>query len=276
MRASIISSAAGSTPPAIVPVTVAAAASIESKAHSIVATAGGFGREPHRDPRRDAHRALRADEAAPEVVAGLVGREAAEPGDGAVGEHDVDREHVRRRDARREAVRAAGVGRDVAADRAGLLRRRIGRVVQARGATTARVRSRLSTPGSTHATRACGSTSRTRFIWVVTITSGSSSGVAPPASPVPLPRATNGRPWRRAMRTAAATSSADRGQHTATALPSLTPASRRVQRELERLGARTGRDRAPRADRRGARREVRCTRGLRRAASQVRYARRPR
>ena len=29
------------------------------------------------------------------------------------------------------------------------------------------------------------------------MTSGSSSGVAPPASPVPLPRATNGRPWRR-------------------------------------------------------------------------------
>ena len=33
---------------------------------------------------------------------------------------------------------------------------------------------------------------------VVTITSGSSTGVAPPASPVPLPRATNGRPWRAA------------------------------------------------------------------------------
>ena len=58
------------------------------------------------------------------------------------------------------------------------------------------------------------------------MTTGSPSGVAPPARPVPLPRATNGRPWRRATRTAAATSSADSGQHTATASPSATPASR--------------------------------------------------
>ena len=47
-----------------------------------------------------------------------------------VGEDDVDRQDVRGRDARREAVRTAGVRRDVAADRAGLLRRRIRRVVQ--------------------------------------------------------------------------------------------------------------------------------------------------
>ena len=59
-----------------------------------------------------------------------------------------------------------------------------------------RLRSRLSTPGSTHATRSSASTSSTRFSWVVTITTGSSTGVAPPASPVPLPRATNGRSWR--------------------------------------------------------------------------------
>ena len=66
MRASIISSAAGNTPPAIVPVTVDDAASIESNAHSIVATAGGSGMsrtatrvvipivpsEPTKQPRR--------------------------------------------------------------------------------------------------------------------------------------------------------------------------------------------------------------------------------
>ena len=40
----------------------------------------------------------------------------------------------------------------------------------------------------------------------MTITTGSPIGVAPPASPVPLPRATNGRSWRAATRTAAATS----------------------------------------------------------------------
>ena len=73
------------------------------------------------------------------------------------------------------------------------------------------------------------------------MTTGSPSGVAPPASPVPLPRATNGRPWRRATRTAAATSSVDRGQHTATRVTFGDTGVARVQRELERLGARTRR-----------------------------------
>ena len=131
IRASIISSAAGSTPAAMMPLTVAAAASTEANAHSIVATARRVGREAHRDPGRDAHRAFRADEAAAQVVAGRVGLEPAEARDLAVGEHDVDREDVRRRDPFGEAVRTARVGADVAADRARLLRRRVGRVVQA-------------------------------------------------------------------------------------------------------------------------------------------------
>ena len=101
------------------------------KSSSNVRTAGGFGSEPHRDPRRDAHRALAADEAAAQVVARLVGFEPTEHRGGSVGEHHLDREHVRRGDAGRETVRPAGVGRDVAADRARLLRRRVGRVVQA-------------------------------------------------------------------------------------------------------------------------------------------------
>ena len=54
----------------------------------------------------------------------------------------------------------------------------------------------MSTPGSTHASRLRGSTDRIRFIFVSAITTASSSGVAPPASPVPAPRATNGTPWR--------------------------------------------------------------------------------
>ena len=76
-----------------------------------------------------------------------------------------------------------------------------------------------------------------RSILVVTMTTGSSSGTAPPASPVPEPRATNGRPCRRAARTQACTSAvvereADDGGPTGhvrgVAL---------VERELERLGA---------------------------------------
>ena len=115
----------------MIPLTVAAASSIAVKSSSSVRTRGGFGHEPHRDRGGDAHRALAADEAAAQVVARLVGLEAAEPRDGAVGQHDLDREHVRRDvtpDARQCGPPALVA--DVAADRARLLRRRVGRVVQ--------------------------------------------------------------------------------------------------------------------------------------------------
>jgi hypothetical protein len=59
-----------------------------------------------------------------------------------------------------------------------------------------------------------------RSIFVVTITTGSPTGTAPPASPVPAPRATNGRPWARAARTHACTSAVSRGKHTTAARPS--------------------------------------------------------
>ena len=83
-----------------------------------------------------------------------------------------------------------------------------------RGGATSRLRSRLSTPGSTHATCSSASTSSTRLSRVVTMTSGSSTGVAPPARPVPLPRATNGRSWRAATRTAVGDLVARRGGST--------------------------------------------------------------
>ena len=130
MRASIISNAAGSTPAAMMPLTVAAAASTASNAHSIVATVGASGVRRSAAPRGDAHRPFGADEAAAQVVAGRIGLEPAEARDLAVGEHGVDREHVRRRHAVGQAVRAAGVGADVAADRARLLRRGIRRIVK--------------------------------------------------------------------------------------------------------------------------------------------------
>ena len=86
-----------------------------------------------------------------QVVARAVGLEAAEHGDRAVGEHDLDREHVGGGDAarpgsaarrrwwrrcRRSCTPAATTGRARSAGR---------------GGATARLRSRLSTPGSTHA-----------------------------------------------------------------------------------------------------------------------------
>ena len=99
-----------------------------------------------------------------------------------------------------------------------------------RGAT-ARDRSRLSTPGWTQASRCSASTSRMRFILVVTITTGgmSPAGVAPPASPVPEPRGTNGPPWSRQTRTAAATSAVVSGKHTTAASPVIMEASRRYR-----------------------------------------------
>ena len=72
----------------------------------------------------------------------------------------------------------------------------------------------------------------------MTITTGSSTGVAPPARPVPLPRATNGRSWRAATRTASATSRPERGKHTTAADPTRDAGVARVEGELERFGAR--------------------------------------
>ena len=84
--------------------------------------------QPHADARDDAERSLGADDRAAQVVAGRLRPLAPEALDGAVRHHHVQREHVRRRDAVRQAVRAAGVRVHVAADRRRLLRRRVGGV----------------------------------------------------------------------------------------------------------------------------------------------------
>ena len=81
------------------------------------------------------------------------------------------------------------------------------------------MRSRLTTPGSTQATRLSTSTSRMRFIRVSATTIGAPSGMAPPARPVPAPRGTTARPWARAMRMIACTSAVDSGKHTGPATP---------------------------------------------------------
>ena len=101
-----------------------------------------------------------------------------------------------------------------------------------------------------------------RFIFVVEMTTAPSGGTAPPARPVPDPRATNGTPWRTAMATHAWTSSVDSGKHTATAPPSMPDASWRysdssVAPSRTRSGERARRrssisERVPTPDRRGA------------------------
>ena len=163
--------------------------------------------------------------------------------DRAVGQHHVDREHVGGRDARREAVRPAGVGRDVAADRARLLRRRIGRVVQAQ-VRDRRLRSRLSTPGSTQAMRSVGvdleDPVELRGHDHDRIVDGRGAAGQSGAA---APRRTDGRaaprpaPLPRRLHPIAG-STPDRG-------PPLDARVAAVQRELERFGAR-GRDRGRR------------------------------
>ena len=128
---------------------------------------------------------------ASQVEPGRLGILTAEHGDRAVGQHHLDRQDVRRGDAVGEAVRPTGVGRHVPADRAALLARRVRRVVEAVGRELA-AEVEVQDPGSTQASRDSTSTESTRFIFVVTITTASSSGTAPPARPVPEPRATNG------------------------------------------------------------------------------------
>ena len=72
----------------------------------------------------DAERAFGADEQVFQVVAGIVLLQLVEVvHDAAVGQHHLDAEHMRARDAVRDRRRAAGIGREIAADGAGAFRR---------------------------------------------------------------------------------------------------------------------------------------------------------
>jgi hypothetical protein len=92
----------------------------------------GQRREPHRHLGHHAERALAADHGADQVVARAAGR-AAEPGDAAVGQHQLQAEHVVRGGAVLERVGSARVLGHVAADRAGRLARGIRRVEETEG-----------------------------------------------------------------------------------------------------------------------------------------------
>ena len=148
---------------------------------------------PQPDLRRHAERALGADERAEQVVAGPVELLAADLHELAVGQHELEPGDVVGGEAVLEAVRAAGVLGHVAADRADDLARRVGRVEVVRARPRVET-SRLVTPGST-TTRWFGrSTSITRRIRESAISTPSFTGRAPPESPVPAPRATQGTP----------------------------------------------------------------------------------
>ena len=77
----------------------------------------------------DRQRPFAADDRADQVEARRDLRPARRTARSAVGQHGFDAEHVVDGDAVLQRVRPAGVGRHVAADRAGPLARRVGRIV---------------------------------------------------------------------------------------------------------------------------------------------------
>ena len=118
--------------------TAAAAAATVGKVATTVDVGACAGTSRRIGPGDDAEGALRADEELEQRQAGDVLDPLAAEGDqGAVGEHDVEAEHVVGGDAVLHAAQAAGVGGDVAADRADLERagvRRVPEAVLGRGA----------------------------------------------------------------------------------------------------------------------------------------------
>ncbi|MHC2750920.1 hypothetical protein ACVIWV_006374 [Bradyrhizobium diazoefficiens] len=87
--------------------------------------------DAHRDLGDDAEQTFGAGDDAHQVVAGVLAPLAADPQDLAAHQHDLATQHVVGGHAVFEAVHAAGILRDIAADRAGDLRGRIGRVIEA-------------------------------------------------------------------------------------------------------------------------------------------------
>ena len=77
---------------------------------------------PHRDLGDDAEQALGAGDDAHQIVAGILRRLAADPQDFTGHQHDFAAQHVIGGHAVFQAVHAAGIFRDIAADRAGDLR----------------------------------------------------------------------------------------------------------------------------------------------------------
>ena len=106
-------------------------------------------------------------------------------------EHGLDAEHVIGGHAVLQTMRAAGIERDISANRADRLARGVRRVVQPVGRGRA-VTCVLTTPGSTTAMRCAGSRRRIRLSRFNAMTIPPATGSEPPDKLVPLPRATKG------------------------------------------------------------------------------------
>ena len=91
----------------------------------------GPAKNAHGDARDDRERAFRSDDEAEDIRAGRVHQRAVDAYELAVGHYGLDAEDVVSCEAVLQAMRAAGILRDVPADRADLLARRIRCVVEA-------------------------------------------------------------------------------------------------------------------------------------------------
>ena len=132
IRLSSISSAAGTIPAAMIPLTVSVAASTRVEDAQQGPARLGVAGQVDDDLGDDAEGPLVADDQAGQVVARVVLGDAAGLDDRAVGHDELDAPDVVDRHAVLERVRPARVGRDVAADRAGRLAGRVGGVMEAR------------------------------------------------------------------------------------------------------------------------------------------------
>ncbi len=106
------------------------ASSVAAKPINKARAVGGFRQDAHGDLGDDAEQALGAGHHPHQVVTPGVEMLAAEADDLAVDHHDLEAEEVVGGEAVFEAVHAARILRDIAADRAGDLAGRVGRVIK--------------------------------------------------------------------------------------------------------------------------------------------------
>ena len=207
VSASMYSSTSGSTPEATSAGTAAVTASSVANGSSKVARCVRRGRRRTRDLGDQGEHALGADDQLREIEAGRGLHELAAGADDLTGaEHRGQAEHVVARDAVLDGLHAAGVGGDVAAERAAALagEDRIGEAVRARGVVELCQRD----AGLDHRDVVVRCRSRRRASSARTRAGcRRGRGTQPPDRPVPLPRAVTGTRSRLASATMRATCS---------------------------------------------------------------------
>jgi hypothetical protein len=140
-----------------------------------------------------AEHAFGTDHQRQQVVAGRIRRFRADLENLALDADDADAQHVMHGQPVFQAMHAARVFGDVAAQRAGDLRRGIGRVIEAERGRRFRYR-QVAHAGLDDGQAGSRSTRKILLKRASDSTTPCACGIAPPDSPVPAPRATTGTP----------------------------------------------------------------------------------